>query len=208
MEKEILFATSNPHKRERFQAYFSELGLTVVSFSYLKNKVQIVEDGATAEENALKKAMVGYKTAKTPAFGVDYWLHIEGFQENIQPGPFVRRIFISKGGQRIEGTDEEMLEYYTEKIRGLGGRTKGIWTSAIALVINPKIHYVESFSRETILTSTRSLKITQGEPLNSIQIDPKSGKYFTELTNEEWLNLQMEREKGYISFMKKHVHEI
>lgn len=208
MSKEILFATTNPHKKERFRAYYKTLNLKVISFSDIRDKVKVVEDGKTPEENALKKAMAGYIVTRKPSFGVDYWLRIEGFPEDEQPGPFVRRIFAGDGGERSDATDEEMLTYYTSKIKVLGGKTKGMWTSAIALVITGSKHYVESFSRETILTSERSLNRTEGEPLNSIQIDPKTGKYFTDLSTEEWLKLQKEREVSYIDFMRKHLQEI
>lgn len=208
MAREILFATTNPHKKERFQAYFKTLGLTVISFSDIKGRVEVVEDGKTPEENALKKAMAGYLATGMPTFGVDYGLRIEGFPEEVQPGPFVRRIFVGKDKKRVEANDEEMLDYYTKKIRALGGKTRGIWTSAIALVVSTEKVYVESLTGETTLTSQRSPNRTEGEPLNSIQIDPKSGKYFTDLTTEEWLSLQARRENGYIDFMKKHLQEI
>jgi XTP/dITP diphosphohydrolase len=208
MSREILFATTNPHKKERFQYYFKTLGLSVISFSDIKDKVEVVEDGKTPEENALKKAIAGYESTHIPTFGVDYWLRIEGFPKNIQPGPYVRRIFVGKDNKRKEAGDKEMLEYYIKKIKVLGGKTKGFWTSAIGLVIDPNHIYSESFTTETVLTSEKSPNKTEGEPLNSLQIDPKSGKYFTDLTLEEWLNLQKEREKGYLDFMIKHLQEI
>lgn len=208
MARKILFATTNPHKAERFQAYFSPLGLSVISLVDIQEKVEVVEDGKTPEENALKKATAGFKATGLPTFGVDYWLRIEGLPKNLQPGPYVRRIFLGKGNERVDATDEEMLEYYIVKIKDLGGKTKGIWTSAIALVISPKKIFIESFARETVLTSTRSPATTPGEPLNSIQIDPKTGKYFTDLSKEEWLKLQGERERRYIGFMKKHLKDL
>lgn len=208
MNREILFATTNPHKKDRFQAYFNTLGLTVISFSDIQNKVEIMEDGKTPEENALIKAMAGYKLTKIPTFGVDYWLYIEGFPEEIQPGPYVRRIYFDGNKKRTEASDDEMLKYYIEKIEALGGRTKGIWTSAIGLVVGSNKMYAESYTTDTIFISQKSLNNTPGEPLNSLQIDIKTGRYFTDLKPEEWVNLQKNREKGYIDFMKKHLQEI
>lgn len=208
MGKEILFATANPYKKKRFQSYFRPLGLNVVSFSDIQDKVEVEEDGKTPEENALKKAMAGYKLTKKPAFGVDYWLRIEGFSEEAQPGPYVRRILVGKDNKMVEADDEELLKYYTEKIKALGGKTNVVWTSSIALVIDTDHIYTESFTRESIFTSEQNSKRTEGEPLNSIQIDPISGKYFTDLTPTEWLNLQRGAERGYINFMKKHLQEI
>ena len=200
-------ATNNPHKTERFKYYLNTLGLSVMAFSDVGEKIEVVEDGKTPEENALKKAKAGFEVTGRSSFGVDYWFYIQGIPDEIQPGPFVRRIFV-ESGKRKEATDDEMLDYYTKLVDGLGGRTKGLWNSAIALITNTGKSYTDNFTRETILTSERSPKRTEGEPLNSIQIDPKTGKYFTDLTKEEWLKLQEEREKGYIKFFKNHLDEI
>ena len=207
MSRELLMATANPHKTERFRRYLSELGLSVVNFEDIGQKIEIVEDGKTPEENALKKAFAGFETTRMPTFGVDYWFYIDGIPDEMQPGPHVRRIFV-EGGNRKKATDGEMVDYYTKLISGLGGKAKGLWTSAIALVVAPEKSYTESFTRETILTSERSPNSTEGEPLNSIQIDPTTGKYFTDLTTDEWLKLQTEREKGYIRFFERHLDDL
>jgi 8-oxo-dGTP diphosphatase len=206
--KQILFATTNPSKKVRFQAYFKPLGLRVISFSDLENKIEVVEDGKTPEENALKKAMAGFLATGEPSFGVDYWLRIEGLPEDLQPGPYVRRIFTGSSGQRVEATDDEALEYYIDKIKSVGGKTKGTWTAAIALVINLDKKYVEKFITETIFVSERSLKVDKGEPLNSLQKDPKTGEYLADLTPDELLHHLREGEKRYMDFMKKHIDEI
>ena len=202
--KQILFATSNPHKKERFQAYFKPLGLKVLSLANLKVSLKIEEDGKTPEENATKKALAYYKATNKPTFAVDYGLYIDRFPKDKQPGLFVRRIY----GDDREVSDEEMLAYYIRELEKVGGRSEGKWISAISLVAGGKV-YSESFSSRTILTSKRSLSVlTPGEPLNSLQIDPKTGKYFTDLTMDEWIELQLQREKGYIKFMKKNFKKI
>jgi inosine/xanthosine triphosphate pyrophosphatase family protein len=208
MGREILMATSNPHKKEGFTHYLTPLGLSVVSFADIETSVDIVEDGKTPEENALKKARAGFNATGMTTFGVDYWFYIKGLSDEKQPGENVRRIFVGKGGKRMEATDDEILDYYTRLIDGLGGRTKGLWNSAIALITRSGKSYTDSFTRETVLTSERSPKKTRGEPLNSIQIDPKTGKYFTELSKDEWLKLQEERERGYVRFFESHLDEM
>ncbi len=207
MTEEVVFATTNPHKIERFKAYFQPLGLKVITPPEL-NHLEVAEDGKTPKENATKKAMAGFKVSGKPTFGVDYWLRIEGFPQELQPGPYVRRIFLGSNNEHKDATDEEMLNYYTEQIAKLGGKTNGTWISAIALVINPSLKFSESFQRETIFTSVRSPNTTPGEPLNSIQIDPTSGKYFADLKPEEWFELQKRRERRYIEFMKSHLPDI
>jgi inosine/xanthosine triphosphate pyrophosphatase family protein len=204
--KEVLVATYNPHKKERFEYYLTQLGLSVIGLEDIAEGIKVVENGSTPEENALKKAFAGYNAAEIPTLGIDYWFHIEGLPDELQPNSNVRRIPAEfRQGERA--TDEEMLKYYTGLVSSLGGRAKGLWTSAAALVISSDIFYTEGFTRKTILTAELSLNKTPGEPLNSIQIDPRTGKYFTDMSTEEWLALQSEREKGYIRFVQDHMHE-
>lgn len=53
---ELLIATTNPGKFAEVQAYLSKLPLKIVSLKSLQNVPEVVEDGATFEANALKKA--------------------------------------------------------------------------------------------------------------------------------------------------------
>jgi inosine/xanthosine triphosphate pyrophosphatase family protein len=207
MTHKLLMATANPHKSERFKYYLKDLGLSVVDLVDIKRELEIVEDGKTPEENALKKARAGFEATGMPAFGVDYWFYIKGLADKLQPGPNVRRIFVGKNRERVEATDEEMLAYYAKIIADLGGETTGLWISAIALV-TPNGEFTQRFERQTLLTSEINSKRTLGEPLNSIQIDPKTGKYFTDLSKDDWLALQAEREKGYIDFIEEHLAEL
>jgi 8-oxo-dGTP diphosphatase len=150
MGKEILMATLNPHKKERFQHYLDRLGLSVVNFADLGLEVDIIEDGKTPEENALIKAQTAFEVLKMPSFGVDYWLFIDGLLDDRQPGPFVRRIK-NTGGQRYEASDDEMIDYYKRIVESLGGQTKGNWVSAVGLVIDTDVRFVEKFTREIYL---------------------------------------------------------
>jgi XTP/dITP diphosphohydrolase len=53
---ELLVATTNPGKFAEVQAFLRKLPLRIVSLRALRNPPAITEDGATFEENALKKA--------------------------------------------------------------------------------------------------------------------------------------------------------
>ena len=166
------------------------------------------EDGKTPEENALKKATAGYEKTGMTTFGVDYWFKISGLLKDKQPGPYVRRIFFDKHGMRTDGTDDEVLNYYADIARNMGGKVNGTWTSAIALVISKGKYFVARFHTKTLLVDKRCQAYMPGEPMNSIQIDPVTGKYLAELTKEEWLSRQKHQEKGYFDFMKKHLKDI
>ena len=67
----------------------------------------------------------------------------------------------------------------------VGGESKGQWITAIALAISPDRILSETFSRPTFLTARRSHTLIPGAPLSSIQVDPISGKYYSEMTYEE-----------------------
>ncbi|MBM2802847.1 MAG: Nucleoside-triphosphatase rdgB [Deltaproteobacteria bacterium] len=53
---ELLVATTNQGKFAEVQAFLSKLPLTILSLRDLQNPPSVVEDGATFEANALKKA--------------------------------------------------------------------------------------------------------------------------------------------------------
>ncbi len=58
--KEIFIATSNLHKVEEFKEMLQPLGYNVKSLRDLDETIEIIEDGATFEENAYKKAKSVY----------------------------------------------------------------------------------------------------------------------------------------------------
>lgn len=58
--KEIFIATSNPNKVREFKEMLTPLGYEVKSLKDIDEKIEIVEDGNTFEENAYKKAKAVY----------------------------------------------------------------------------------------------------------------------------------------------------
>jgi hypothetical protein len=97
-----------------------------------------------------------------PTVAVDSGLHIDRFSESKQPGLFVRRI-CGAGGQV---TDEEMLRYYQQELDKVGGKSKGKWTTAIALKTLPGNIFCETFTSETMFSSQASDVLMPGEPLD------------------------------------------
>lgn len=202
--KDVLFATNNPSKLERFRKYYEPIGINIVSPKDTEIELEVEEDGKTPEKNALIKALAYHNASQIPVFAVDYGLRIENFPEEKQPGVNVRRIpgFAERPG------DQDLLDYYTEGLKTVGGESEGEWTAAIALVTTGGQTHTANFNRTTVFTSERSNKITPGEPLNSIQIDPDTGKYFSDLNEEEWMEIQQRGESRYIEFMKKHLDKL
>jgi inosine/xanthosine triphosphate pyrophosphatase family protein len=181
MVKKILFGSKNPAKFHHMRTLLKDLPLEIVDPEDLGIDLDVVEDGKLPEDNARGKARAYHLASCMPTFSIDAGLFIDRFPPEKQPGPFVRRIFEG----RREATDEEMLDYYTRELGRIGGESKGRWITAIALAISPDKILSETFSRSTFLTARRSRTLIPGAPLGSIQMDPTSGKFYSEMTYEE-----------------------
>lgn len=179
----LLFATGNENKYELMKRRLKEIdGIEVIMPKHINIKIDIDEDGKTAEENAIKKAKAYYDKTKLATIAEDSGLWVEKFSEKDQPGLFVKRV-----NGRDDLSAEEILDSYIEKIRSVGGETNARYKTGIA-VINEK---GEIFSKTVdeelfIFTSNRNDKgYIKGGLLDIISYDPISNKYFNELNEEE-----------------------
>ena len=142
----------------------------------------MVEDGTTAQENARKKALVYAKTLGKTVLSMDNALYFADLEDDPrQPGINVRRF--AEGKERP--SDQEMLTYYLDLIANLGGEIKGRWEFAVCIA-TPSGEFKETtIVSPRTFTSTPGSKITEGYPLESLQKDPKTGKYVSEMTRSE-----------------------
>jgi len=202
--KYILYATTNPSKLARMQEILKGLPIGILSLEDFKGAEQIQEDGSTPEANALKKARYHFDRQGLPTLAVDSGLTISRFPPHKQPGMFVRRIYGADHGV----SDDEMLGYYTRALGDVGGQSKGIWITAIALMLSSSKVYSTTITSETIFVAKMSPIVMPGEPLNSLQIDPLSGVYFSEMTAAQCVGAQHKRASGIFDFVHAHWHEI
>ena len=68
MSLELLLATGNPHKAEEFSELFDR---EVLNISAAPEKLEVVEDGTTFNENALKKAEAYFEKFQKPVMADD-----------------------------------------------------------------------------------------------------------------------------------------
>lgn len=106
---DILFATHNKSKLNHYKKELEKIGLNVLSLDDLKIEYEVEEVSISTEENAIKKAKEYNKIAKIPTIAVDDGLIFENIPENIQPGPYVRRI-----DGKNASTDDELLTHYVD----------------------------------------------------------------------------------------------
>ena len=196
--KKILFATENQSKAKRFKNGLLKNDIEIITINDLEKKVNIEENGNNAIENALIKARAYANVYNYPVLAMDDNLYIEGIPENKQPGIYVRRV----NGKRLN--DEEMIEHYTNlaKTYGKNGKLTCRWVYGMALINNGK-EFTYTWSKEDFyIVDKPSSKIDVGYPLNTISINKKINKYFTDLTEEDKKQIQ-EDESNVIEFICK-----
>lgn len=199
--KQVLFGTRNETRKEYVKEILKDLDIEVLSLNDLEINKKVNEDGNSEKENSLLKAKEYYSESQIPTFSIDAGLYIDSFPKDRQPGAFARRIF----GDLREATDDEMLEYYITELKKYGGQSKGKWRIALSLVLSSDQIYTTTFERETQFTVELCEKRTKGEPLNSMQLDSKTGRYEAELTPYERKQSQQELSKHIIEFMNMHL---
>ena len=194
--KKVVFATENDSKVKRFKNGLLEKNIEIISLNNIDTKVEVIENGKNAIENALIKARTYAKVSDLPVFAMDDNLYIDGIPDEKQPGMYVRRV----NGKRLN--DDEMIEYYSNLAHtyGKNGRLTCRWVYGIA-VINKDKESTYTWSKEDFyIVDKPTNKINPGYPLNTISINKRLNKYFTDITEEDKKEIQ-ENENDVIEFL-------
>ena len=198
--KKVLFATGNESKVKRFKDGLLRNGIEIITIKDIDEDIEVSEDGKDAIENALIKARAYAKVLDIPVFAMDDSLYIDNIPDDKQPGLYVRRV----NGKRL--SDEEMLTYYSNLAReyGLDGKLTCRWVYGIA-VINNGVESTYTWSKDDFyIVDKPSDKIDPGYPLNTISINKKLNKYFTDMTKEDCDSVK-EDESDVVEFLCKNL---
>lgn len=189
--KKILFATNNQSKINRFKDGLIKRNIELISLADLNLNIDVEENGKDAIENALIKARAYKDIVNMPVLAMDDNLFLEGVPDAEQPGTNVRRV----QGKRL--TDEEMLQHYISLVDrfGIDGKITARWIYGIAIINDKEYTYTWSKS-DFYLVNMSTVKRNVGYPLNSISINKKLNKYFTDMTEED--KLQSEEDESEI----------
>ncbi len=179
--KEIIFGTTNEAKIKQVRGALSPAGIGVMGILNKEILPEVSEDGKTAVENARKKALAYAKTLGKVVFSMDNALYLEGLSDDKQPGLNVRR----PNGITTRITDEEMIAHYSKLIGSIGERVNGYWEYGFCIATPTGEYRETTIKAPRIYVSKPSLIIQSGYPLESLQIEPESEKYMSELTQEE-----------------------
>ena len=184
MKFEIVAATNNEHKLIEIKAILEPHNIKVYSLNDLSIKVDVIEDGKTYKENALKKVTEIAKLTSLPVMSDDSGIEIEALDN--APGIYTARFASSLGGYSnafalIEEKCKEKNNY------------KALFNCDIALANveeNPLI-----FEGRVPGTIAKDIKGTNGFGFDPIFISDEVGRANAELTFEE-KNLYSARSKA------------
>lgn len=194
--QQILFATGNPTKAKRFSEGLLKKKIEVLTLKDLNVDIEVEEDGKNAIENALIKARACAQKVDVPVMAMDDTLYLENVPEEQQPGMYVRRV----NGKRL--SDEEMIEHYTQLVKqyGVNGKLTCRWVYGMAVICDGKENTYTWSKEDFYMVEQPSDKLNPGYPLNSISINKKINKYFTEMTEEDKIKIQ-EDESDVVEFI-------
>lgn len=194
--KKVLFATGNESKAERFKKGLLENDIEIITLNDIEKNIDIEENGKDAIENALIKARAYSNVYDLPVFAMDDNLYIDDIPEDKQPGMYVRRV----NGKRLN--DNEMIEYYSNLAHeyGKNGKLTCRWVYGIAVIKDGKESTYTWSKEDFYIVDKPSNKINSGYPLNTISINKKLNKYFTDMTEED-KEMVKESENDVVKFL-------
>ena len=198
--KKVLFATGNESKAKRFKDGLLRNGIEIITIKDIDEDIEVLEDGKDVIENALIKARAYAKGLDMPVFAMDDSLYIDNIPDDKQPGLYVRRV----NGKRL--SDEDMLTYYSNLAHEYGedGKLTCRWVYGIA-VINNGVESTYTWNKDDFyMVDKPSDKIDPGYPLNTISINKKLNKYFTDMTKEDYDTVK-EDESDVVEFLCKNL---
>lgn len=177
---QLIIGTKNKAKIDQIKSILEPLNFTINGLPD-RQFSEVKENGKTAVENARLKATFYASIIGQPVFSMDNALYFDNLEMERQPGLNVRRI----EGVTGRPSDDELILYYTKVVKHLGGRINGYWEYGFCLAYPGGETEEISFKSPRIFVSEPSKEIVEGYPLESIQIDPNSGLYISEMSKEQ-----------------------
>lgn len=180
----LLYGTGNPAKLNSMRKQLSGTGIQLLGLSDMPGQPpEADESGRSPLENARSKVVAYYRHYGVPVFSCDSGLYIEQLPDELQPGTHVRNV----NGKRL--TDEEMTEYYAGLAKRFG-RLTARYLNAICLVISETEiheHMGGDISGESFwITDEPHPKRVEGYPLDRISLNIRTGKYYYDMTSEDF----------------------
>lgn len=146
----LVLATRNRHKVEELSAMLSELPVQILSFHDFPDMPDVVEDGATLRENAIKKASEVASFTGLPALADDTGLEVDA----LDGAPGVRSARFAGEPSNSEANNHKLLS----DLNGIEGPARAAafrCVVALATCGDEKVRTVEGVTHGVILEAAR-----------------------------------------------------
>ena len=173
--RELVVATRNKGKLREIKELLADLDFKVISLDELTGMPEIIEDGKTFKENAIKKALTIARHTRTLTLGEDSGLEVAALGN--QPGVYSARF------SGNHATDPKNNEKLMKMLRGLSLKKRRARYRCFAALAdeNGVVGVVSGSCSGLIATQARGKNGFGYDPLFLI---PRYGKTFGELPSE------------------------
>jgi len=183
--QKLLIATTNPGKLKEIKSTLIDLPLKLLTLKDLEIIDEVVEDGQTFEENAIKKAWFYSQKSGLLTIADDGGLEINAL--NDEPGVKSKRWANGKENP----TDEELIEYTLGRLKGISKAKRGAQLRTVVALAFPSGEIFTSEGKiRGMIAEKPAEKWTRGYPYRALLYLPQIRKFY----NEKELNKE-EQEK-------------
>lgn len=186
--KKIVIGSKNPGKIAEWTKFLKD-SFEVLDLSHFPEISEVEETGTTFSENAYLKARHYAKHTGEFVFAEDGGFEIDALGG--APGVKSRRIL---PGDK-EATDEQVLEYVLEKLKGVPKEKRTARLKVVAVISDPKgnIIFEESGSidglvlesRDDLSAGRQGSKIIEGYPYRNLLFIPELNKTYAKASDED-----------------------
>ena len=172
----VVLATRNQDKVQEIRALLADLPLTFLSLTDFPDLPEVVEDGATCQENAAKKA-------KEIALGTGYWALADDTGLEVEalggrPGVYAARY----AGENATYTDN--CEKLLEELQSIAAGQRGARFLTVMVLSDPT-GQTEAVEGELLGQITEQFYGSHGFGYDPVFYVPSSSKTLAEMTLEE-----------------------
>lgn len=204
----VLLGTTNPSKVKRFAEFLDGCDVEFYTLKDLEITDEPEEMGSTPEENAIIKAKF-YGQYFDVVICNDSGLYFDELplDDPRQPGLNIRT---PQGSKRLD--DEEMITYYSDLVRSLGGKVLAYYLDGIAVYNHGKVYsFMDKEGNVRIdafyMVDVPSNKRHEGWPLDSLSMNRNTMTYFVDKGNNIYDDVEEnimvgEYRKRVVSFLK------
>jgi hypothetical protein len=184
---QLLIATTNPAKIDRYTRYFSQIdpGLKLLTLLDLDIEIEEpVETGENVLENSQIKAKHYLEVTNFDGliFAEDTGMSLLGVKPEDNPGKDIKKPVLEKYGNL---DPENMVTYYAELAKNYGDKIKQEWVYGFTLASREQVQSCLTNSI-SYLVSEIKYPIQAGHPLGAIcLIDESSSTYWNQMSDQD-----------------------